>query len=146
MDGGAGALLFCRFSHMNFARLQQLTARNAASAFVDNAAGKRKHAWFPPGPEDKALTRADYLLCIANVTSGPMRARAGDPLQALLRTEQTLTVLLPCPLPYEPKRDTTTFLMGTSSGTALRYRIAEFRAAGGIMELDAVLIQSLPVG
>lgn len=129
---------------MNFARLQQLTARNAAATFVDNAAGRRKHAWFPPGPEDIALTRNDYLLCIANVTSGPMRARAGDPLQALLRTEQTLTVLLPCPLPYEPKRDSTTFLLGTCSRTALRYRIAEFRTAGGIMELDASRIQDLP--
>lgn len=120
-----------------FARLQQLAARASARTF---AAHTSQNAWFPDSPDAQPATRAAYSIPIPDITTGPVRRAAGESLQSLERTEETITVLLPfCP-PFQPARGRTTILIGTDRATAARWVIRECRQSAGTAELDCARI------
>lgn len=129
-----------------FAQLQQLSARRAARAFAPGVSGGGRMAWFPATAEAEPVAREDYPLLVRDVTGGQARRGGGENLQTLLRSTDTLTILLPDLLPYDPSRGKTTVLIGTGKEQALRYRISEYRRAAGIMELDCERIAPLPPG
>lgn len=135
---------------MNFAALTAAALSAASAAFSSSPTGERLGAWFPPDAAAAPDTVDGFTVPARNVTDAPMRMKQAEALGLHLSSSEARSLSL-APLPYDPIKSQTTFLMGyplpgssrPDPPRVKRYRIAELRTSAGLWEIDAERIGDL---